>query len=280
MIYSPESRVTLYRETLSRLPEALEDDRLHQKLLLIRLNLKINLVETLVDPETSSFPQREASAAVKDVVQDLNKLQPTFSLGPDLIKRTGFYLRLCLARIKLISRSNWQEIYLKHMLLVQKHTTDCPREITACYKEAALAAKTLYQRTGNVSWRKRSGILFEKKEEYEFRVLGDILTPLIEHVESIASSDLDFTTMSGEEVRHIARWYEKYENEHRGFAIPLIVHQTSGLKARLYFALNDMFRGISEMMKLNEWKEKLPSTLLEVSCPKLYCGWSCNGITD
>lgn len=269
MIYSPDSRVTLYRESLARLPRSPREAQFRQKLLLIRLNMKLNLLETLVAPEfrpeTTPFPQIEASAAVKDAVQDLNQLKSTFNIGPDLMKRTGYYLRVCLARIKVDSRLNWRDTYMKHMLLIKKDTARGPQ---ACYTEAALAAKALYQRTGHSTWKERSEILCKRKEEHYFQVSGDILTPLMEHSESISSSDMDFNTMSEQEVRRVAEWYENYEHEHPDFAIPVIAHQACGLKLRLYRGLHDDSRARSEELKLNHWNDQLPSNSQLVSSHK------------
>jgi hypothetical protein len=262
-IYSFEAIVRLYREILSHLPAISEDANVRQKLVLMNLQLRTGLLESLVEYETLDHVQSDIS----DIEKELDTLESSFGLGPDSVKRTCFYLRLCLARIQLIPKTNFQDIYSQNMLLLRNHDTDRHREITTCYQGAALAAKALYQETGNEAWRRRLKDLFEMKEELEFQVFGNILSPLLVHWESIPSSDLNFMTMSHEEVQDIAEWYEDYERDYPGFAIPSIAHQATRLKFRLYVSLGDFREVILARSKLQEWQEKLPLTSdAEVSC--------------
>ncbi len=71
-----------------------------------------------------------------------------------------------------------------------------------------------------------------------------------------------------EEVQRILEWYESYQRDYPGFAVPLIAHGVATLKFRLYVALGDMSGMIRENSKLEEWKDKLPlPTGSEVSLP-------------
>jgi hypothetical protein len=184
------------------------------------------------------------------------------------MKRTSLYLRLCRFRIQLIPKTNLPEAYSQYMLVLRNYQAGDPKEITECYCGAALAAKALYQETGHGVWRRRFETLFQKKEEREFEMLGNILGPLVQHPESSPNSDFDFATMSEEEVQRIAEWYKSYDKNYPTFDIPSVAYQATSLKIRIYVALGDTHGQREELGKLEKWGKGLPVTLdAEVSYP-------------
>jgi hypothetical protein len=252
-IYSPQDCVTLYRETLAHLQTIFGEADLFQKLVLVKAQLRVNLLENLVQCETPVHVQSELSLFQKD----LDSLESIFGIGQISMKTNTFYLRLCLIRINLLPKTYFQDLYSQNMSVIENYPGENQPDITHAYRGAGLAAKALYEETGNEIWSRRLKTLYERKEDIEFRVHGNIVIPLMDHWESIRSSAYDFKTMSEEEVQEILEWYNRYDRKYPDFAIPGIARQVAQLRMRLYAALGNYSEASEQLRELQKWTECL-----------------------